>query len=423
MSLIKRVSRIGREVVRSLQMSTDMLEGEGLSSDGIERWIAAMRGSDDSTFARPLEERVVPLFRAIQMRAQAVSRARLRVTMPAPDGGLEPVDDSHPVQRLLDHVNNTWSRARMWQAVESDLCLWGQSFRQIVRNDSPDPSAWEIWPLPARYMEVRMDDRGAVEGYIRHQMGQRVPLARDEVIWDRYHNARDTRRGMSPLLVAAGPARLADAMMLFNRLFFERGATHSNIAFWLHEHTSPRQIDEFHERYQARYAGLGNAHKPIVGVGQGSVVNLGMSQAEMEFVAGLNLMREQIADVYGVPDELMAGANHPTFSNREAARRYFYSDTIVQDDGTVRVRAAAIVPEPRVDMGHVTHRGNAGIPDGTLGAGGGSDRGGPSDHQRGPKGLRTGAAAVGRRSAPCSRTYATRIRTIAVGGRITARPR
>ena len=138
-------------------------------------------------------------------------------------------------------------------------------------------------------------------GYIVDPYGQRRVLAPDEVIWDRYYNARDRSKGLAPLLLAAMPADMQREMLRFNRTFFRRGAVHSNLAFFLSELATSRQIDEFLERWDQRYAGADNAHRPVVGVGKGSVQNLGMSNADMEFIAGLSLTREMIADALGSP--------------------------------------------------------------------------------------------------------------------------
>ena len=59
--------------------------------------------------------------------------------------------------------------------------------------------------------------------------------------------------------------------------------------------------------------------------------NLGLSNRDMEFIQGIQLAKEHVADVYGVPEELMAGAQHPTFSNRNAAIKDFYANTVTQE--------------------------------------------------------------------------------------------
>ena len=89
----------------------------------------------------------MPVYRAVKLRSDAVARARLKVYRMDSDDELEWVGEDDPVQGLLDRVNQDWTRSRMWRAVETYLCLWGQSFRWVNRAGSPDPAMWEIWPL------------------------------------------------------------------------------------------------------------------------------------------------------------------------------------------------------------------------------------------------------------------------------------
>ena len=92
------------------------------------------------------------------------------------------------------------------------------------------------------------------------------------------------------------------------------------------------QLEEFYQRLESRFSGKENFQRPIVfDRGQGDVKNLGLSNREMEFLEGIQLAKEHVADIYAVPEELMAGARHPTFSNREAALRDFYRNTVTQE--------------------------------------------------------------------------------------------
>ena len=122
-------------------------------------------------------------------------------------------------------------------------------------------------------------------------------------------------------------------MLAFNRQLFKHGILTSNLAFFLGEMAQAEDVELFQERLADRYSGIGNAQRPIVTTGQGSVQNLGISNRDMEFIQGIQLAKEHVADIYGMPEELMAGAQHPTFSNREAAIKDFYANTVTQEWG------------------------------------------------------------------------------------------
>ena len=153
----------------------------------------------------------------------------------------------------------------------------------------------------------------------------------DEVIWDRYFDPLDHHKGLSPLLAGLSSVQMQLEMLAFNRQLFKHGILTSSLAFFLGEMARPEDVELFQERLADRYSGIGNAQRPIVTTGQGSVQNLGISNRDMEFIQGIQLAKEHVADIYGVPEEMFAGAQHPTFSNREAAIRDFYANTVTQE--------------------------------------------------------------------------------------------
>ena len=304
--------------------------GTGLTTDQIVEWLSKL-GRTPDTGPGGYYRSSVPVYRAVKLRSDAVARARLKVYRLNRDGEQEWVGEDDPVQRLLDRVNLDWTRSRMWRAVETYLCLWGQSFRWVNRADSPDPAMWEIWPLRPDKVQVVVGKDGAIAGYIHDPQGSRFAMLPDEVIWDRYFNPLDHHKGLSPLLAGLSSVQMQLEMLAFNRQLFKHGILTSGLAFFLGEMARPEDVELFQERLADRYSGIGNAQRPIVTTGQGSVQNLGISNRDMEFIQGIQLAKEHVADVYGMPEEMFAGAQHPTFSNREAAIKDFYANTVTQE--------------------------------------------------------------------------------------------
>ena len=304
--------------------------GTGLTTEQIREWLSKL-GQTPDTDPGGYYRSSVPVYRAVKLRSDAVARARLKVYRLNRDGEQEWVGEDDPVQGLLDRVNQDWTRSRMWRAVETYLCLWGQSFRWVNRADSPDPAMWEIWPLRPDKVKVVVGKDGAIAGYIHDPQGSRFAMLPDEVIWDRYFNPLDHHKGQSPLLAGLRSVQMQLEMLEFNGQLFKNGVLVSNLAFFLDALTDDTDIALFHERIADRYSGTENAQRPLVVKGPGSVQNLGISNRDMEFIQGIQLAKEHVADIYGVPEEMYAGAQHPTFSNREAAIKDFYANTVTQE--------------------------------------------------------------------------------------------
>jgi HK97 family phage portal protein len=278
----------------------------------------------------------VHVYRAVKLRADAVAASRLKVWSTNRGGDKEWVGEDHPVQQFLDRVNPFWSRVDMWRAVETYLSLWGSCFRWINKPTS-DPGSWEMWTLRPDKVSIIKDQSAGptnqyIKGFVYDPGGAKFAMLPDEVIWDRYFNPLDEFAGMSPLAPARLIIDMQASMLDTNRDLFRNGMLTSNLAFLMHGPLSNAQIETFYERLSDRHAGKGNAQKPIVvDMGQGDVKNMGFSNKEMEFLEGIQLTKEFVLSVYGLPEELIPGARHATFSNREEARREFYESTITQE--------------------------------------------------------------------------------------------
>ena len=320
-------SRVGSLLAAPYRRApTRSYSGEGLTTRDMEQWLR-MAGVREANPAYSTHyQNSAPVYRAVQLRAAAVARGRPKIYRVASDGPVWLGEDD-PVQQLLDRVDRHWTRARMWQAVETSMCIWGESYRYVDKSGGLSPDRWRIvWLHPGRVRPIVDDD--TLVGYQYDDRGKRVVLLPEEVLFDRYFNPEQPWRGQSPLMAGMASAGLWSDMLAFNRAFFRNGL-HSNVVFFLDQQTDLAEIERLRREIEDRYQGARNAHQPILSTGgPGSVASLNLSNREMEYLGGLAMAREQIADVYGVPEELMAGSQHSTYSNREAALRDFYQHTV-----------------------------------------------------------------------------------------------
>ena len=113
------------------------------------------------------------------------------------------VEVGHPLQRLIDRPNSSWSRAELIRAVESNLLLWGSAYLGIEKDDSGAVS--EIWPLRPDRMRVMPDARKYVRGFVYEHAGERVAYLPEELVWFKQFNPLEEFAGLS----AVAPARLS----------------------------------------------------------------------------------------------------------------------------------------------------------------------------------------------------------------------
>ena len=269
----------------------------------------------------------VSVYAAVKLRADAVSRPTVQIYRPTPEGVKIPVEFSHPVRQLLEQVNPWFTRGALWRATEIYLNLWGSAFWALERNETGQQ---EIWVLRPDRVSVVPDRRQYVRGFVYQGRTGPVAYTPDEIIWLRYFNPLDEYGGMSPL----APSRLAvdtgSDGMKFNRNFF-RNSAQPDFVMLTNENMTDAEVEDFYSRWESRYRGPGNAHRPAIANFISDIKSLGFSHKEMDFIQGLRWSLEEVSRTYGVPKPLLSDFERATFANVNAAERFFWRNTIVPE--------------------------------------------------------------------------------------------
>lgn len=269
----------------------------------------------------------VPVYSAIKTRAEAISRPNLAVHRRSSGGSLVPVAADHPAQQLLDRVNPWYTRGDLWRATEIYLNLWGSAYWALERDEN---GRWEIWPLRPDRVSVVPDSQKYIRGFL--YMGRNGPVAytTDEIMWMRYFNPLEEFAGLSPV----APVRLAADMgkdaLRFNRNFL-RNSAQPDFVLLTNETMTDSEIEEFYTRWEARYRGPGNAHRPAIASFVRDIKTLGFSQKDMDFIQGLRWSLEEVSRAFGVPKPLLSDLERATFANINAAERIFWRNTILPE--------------------------------------------------------------------------------------------
>jgi HK97 family phage portal protein len=272
------------------------------------------------------------VYAAVRTRADAVGRPELRVEKRVESHGVrtwEVVDSAHPLQRLIDRPNSSWSRAELVRSIESNLLLWGSAFIGIEKDDSGAIS--ELWPLRPDRMRVIPDVRKYVRGFVYEHAGERVAYLPEEMIWLKQFNPLEEFAGLS----SVAPARLSVDMgfeaQRFNRNFFANSATPGDVAITSDESPTDEEVSAFYSRWDSRFKGSSKSHRPIL-LGRGmDAKRLGLSQRDMEFSKALEWSVEEVSRAFGVPTVFLGELDNATLSNVSTFERFLWRNTIVPE--------------------------------------------------------------------------------------------
>ena len=243
-------------------------------------------------------------------------------------GGLRlSVGPEHPAQQLLERVNRWYTRADLWRATEIYLNLWGSAYWMLDRDADGNR---EIWPLRPDRVSIVPDKSEFIRGFVYHGRNRMVALTPDEVVWFRYFNPLEEYAGLAPV----APARLAVDMgkdgLRFNRNFL-RNSAQPDFVMLTNEQMNDSEIEDFYRHWEARFRGPAHAHRPAIASFVRDIKTLGLSHREMDFIQSLRWSLEEVSRAYGVPRPLLSDLERATFSNVNAAERFFWRNTMVPE--------------------------------------------------------------------------------------------
>ena len=270
----------------------------------------------------------LPVYAAIKMRADAISRLPVKVYKQQTRAGettKTPAPD-HPLQALLDAVNPHWTAGDLWRATETYLGLWGVSY-WAIESSNGIPS--ELWPLRPDRVRLIPDAQEYIRGYVYSgPTGKKEGFLADEIVRIRYFNPVDEYSGLSPI----APLRLSIDMG-FDVLKGNREALKnaSDPGLIIHTENTPTddEVQEFYDRWEQRFKGSTNRNRPALLSEGMKAERFGFSPKEMERVQSLVWTLGDVARAYNIPLPMLHELSRATYSNYETSRRVFWEDTIV----------------------------------------------------------------------------------------------
>ena len=293
----------------------------------------------------------VPVYAAVKLRADAVSRPELRVYRVSEVNGQrrrEWVGYEHPAQALLDRVNPHWTGGDLWRATETYLNLWGEAYWAVERDETGMP--FELWPLRPDRVRIVPDEDEYIRGYVyTGPSGGSVALAADEMVRMRYFNPLDEYAGLSPIR----PARLSVDMgrdaLRGNRSGLENDVT-PGVVFETDSGFSDGEVEDFYKNWALKHEGPKNKLRPGVLSPGMRASQVGFSPRDMEYLNTLRWTVEDVARAFNVPKPLLHDLERATYANIETTRRMFWETCVVPElrffEEALRERLLPMFGEP-----------------------------------------------------------------------------
>jgi HK97 family phage portal protein len=279
--------------------------------------------------------RSVPIYSAIRVRADTVTRPPMTLHTASASPATPPLPPHHPLARLFQRPTPHHTFADLLRATETYLCLWGKAYWAIEIKDGRQ----EIWPIrPDRLVPRPGTGTNYIASYLyRAATGQELVYLPEQIVTFLYFNPMDERAGMSPIAPLRMTADTAYDSMKYNRNTLRNGGTPDVLLLGEQDMTT-KEVEDFYARWEKRFQGPDKAHRPAIVSSIKDVKTLGFSQREMEWLEGLRWSLEEVSRVYGVPQPFLGSLREATLANVETLERIFWRTTMIPEINFVQER-------------------------------------------------------------------------------------
>lgn len=232
-------------------------------------------------------------------------------------------DPQHPLQALLDRPNPFMSRQDMLERWALHLELGGNAlWHKVLVQGRPV----ELWPLKPDEVKPIPSRLAFIAGYEWKQGSDRRNLGADEVLHWQFVDPSTPYWGLSPLKAAASAVDTDTAAVRWNRAVLANDGRPS-LAVFLSDSLDAKEQETAARFIQGQIDG-NSVRKALVLGGASKAQPLSLNAAEMDWLEGRRMSREEIGAVFGVPPVLMVAGEAVTFANLDAAKRILWEDTV-----------------------------------------------------------------------------------------------
>ncbi len=216
----------------------------------------------------------------------------------------------HELSQLLLAPNDYSDRMSLMQTLIMHVMLWGNGYLRIYRNR-----------LTMRPVELEILDPATTQPYLTKtrklffRTAEGEILASDDVIHIKNLSTNGIK-GKSPIAIHRENLMLSRAAQSFGEQLFSKGCNPTGV-FTYPSTLKTDRYEQLKRDLRAQYAGLNNAHAPMLLEGGLKFERISIPPEDAQFIATREFQKTEIATIFGVPPHMIADLERATNNNIE----------------------------------------------------------------------------------------------------------
>ena len=267
------------------------------------------------------------VYATINKKARAAASVPWYVYKKNAKGEYERIEN-HPLQLLIDKPNPFTSRNNMVERMIMQLELAGNALHHVVTIGGVPVELWNIMPDQIKPIphETKFIENYKYTGKTNTSENIQVPAK--DIIHHMYLDPSNPYWGIAPLQVAAKTVDTDVEAVSWNKVALQNRAV-TDGAFTIQNPLTTQQYQELRQQIREQHQGAQNARTPWILGGGAQWNQMSLSPADMDFINGRRMTREDICAVFSVPPPLVGILDKANYANMQEARRVFWLDTVI----------------------------------------------------------------------------------------------
>ena len=261
-----------------------------------------------------------PVFNAVRLLSESISQIPLEVCRRESDGDIIKLKD-HPLSRILTlNPNPHQTKVSFLSKIIVDLCLDGNSYVYIERNDAGIPI--DLYCLNADHVEMVFKENDV---FYKNTHDNKV-YANNEVMHFKTVSMNGYV-GVSPIDQCRNAIGWGLAVETYGNTFFRNGAKLSGVLS-TDRQMSELSIERLKTSFAQQYSNLNDANKTLVLEEGLKFQQVSISNEQAQFLASRDLAIQEISRVYNIPPHMLKDLSKSSFNNIEQQSAEFVRYTI-----------------------------------------------------------------------------------------------
>lgn len=244
---------------------------------------------------------------------------------PHTDTGSDQRDEvlHHAALDLLNRPNPFYTRFSLFEADQQYMDLTGEWY-WVLQYDPRADFPIAAWPVRPDRISPVPDPVKYIAGYVYTSPdgGEKIPLARNEIIGGRYPNPVDPMRGLGPVQSVLVDINAAQYSARWNMNFFLNSATPGGIV-QMDGSLDDTEWDEFQNRWRETHQGTSAAHRVAILENGTQWVPNTVSQRDMDFATLRSQARDIVREAFRAPKVMLGVSDDVNRANAQTGMEMF----------------------------------------------------------------------------------------------------